>query len=46
MYKVKAAIRRLLNSFCFSPRHDGNCNGCLFKYVRKCPVNRLHNRLV
>ena len=38
---VKWWIHSLLNKFCFSKRHDYECNGCVFKNLHQCPITRI-----
>lgn len=40
-------IRILSIKFCFSDKHDDDCNGCIFKNfkIEKCPLIKLENKL-
>ena len=42
---MKDLISKLLNKFCFSPRHNRNCEGCIFRNAKQCPVATLYNKL-
>ena len=35
---MKDFVYKILNRFCFSKHHDSDCNGCLFKKCKTCPV--------
>ncbi len=34
-----------LNQFCFSKNHNDNCDGCIFKSCKKCPLNTVVDKL-
>lgn len=45
MRKLKDMLIILLNKFCFCKWHDHNCNNCIFKNFKKCPLNTAVERL-
>lgn len=42
-WKIK--LIKQMNKFCFSKRHDNECNGCIFKKCKKCPLNTVVENL-
>lgn len=45
MKKAILWLMHQLNKFCFSDKHDDNCNGCPFKQLKKCPISIVHDHL-
>ena len=39
-------IAQMLNRFCFSAHHDNDCNGCMFKAYKNCPIATLHDKII
>lgn len=45
MKNLKIKLIKILNKFCFSKRHDHDCNGCFLKKYEKCPLNTIVEKL-
>lgn len=39
-------IYKKLHKWCFSSKHDNDCNGCIFKNFKQCPLSKLCNKLI